>query len=345
MGRLHKVNEVVNEIRREKAKKGVVRQAFSSGSTLLNLALTDNPYYGFIPGKLVNIIGDSSAGKSFLLWTLFAEIAHDKRFDDYDIIYDEPEVSFEFDIPKLFGGKTEKRVRTDIRSTTIEDFHDNVIREVSKGKPIIYGLDSFDALNSEAEMKREIRDGTYGVEKPKISGIILRKICGKIADTKSAVFIVSQTRDNIGVTFGSKKTRSGGKALKFYSTHELWLAVGGHIKRKEREVGVEVIAKISKNKVTGKLRSVGFPLVYDYGIEDGISIANWLLDEKIWKKDGRYLDTKDFVLDNSDKLTIDSFADFIDKEECENDRLIEYVTRKWDDIERSVQSHRKSRYE
>jgi RecA/RadA recombinase len=339
MGRLNRITEVIEETRKEKPKKKE-RLAFSSGSTLLNLALADNPYYGFVPGKLVNIIGDSSAGKSFLLWTVFAEIAHDKRFDDYEIIYDEPEVSFEFDIPKLFGGKTEKRVQTDIRSETMEDFHDNVIKAVGRGKPIIYGLDSFDALTSEAEMKREVRDGTYGMEKPKLAGIILRKICGKIADTGSAVFIISQTRDNIGVTFGSKKTRSGGKALKFYSTHELWLAVESHVKRKEREVGVNVLAKISKNKVTGKLRTVSFPLIYDYGIDNYISLIEWLLDEKVWKKDGRKIETNGFC----DLMSMENIIIYIIENNL-TDKLIKVVQEAWEKIEESVATIRPSRYE
>lgn len=342
MSRLVKLTEEVKtEILEEKPKVEVVREGFSSGSTLLNLALTDNPFNGFIPGKLVNIIGDSSAGKSFLLWTLFAEITHDNRFNDYEIIYDEPEVSMEFNISKLFGGTTEKRVRIDLRSDSIEDFHDNVVKEVSKGKPIIYGLDSFDALTSEAEMKRDVRDGTYGMEKPKLAGIILRKICGKIADTQSAVFIISQTRDNIGVTFGSKKTRSGGKALKFYSTHELWLAVEGHIKRKEREVGVNVIAKITKNKVTGKLRTIGFPIIFDYGVDDVSSMIEWLIDEKVWIKQGRKIDTGEF----SGIISMDSLIRYVEATEGKMDELKMYVQGHWMVIEDSVKSDRKSKYE
>lgn len=331
--------EVKSTLKEEKARKEE-KLAFSSGSTLLNLALADSPVWGFSPGKLVNIIGDSSAGKSFLLWTIFAELSHDKRFDDYELIYDEPEVALEFDIPKLFGGKTEKRVRTDIRSETIEDFHDNVIKEVSKGKPIIYGLDSFDALTSEAEIKREVRDGTYGMEKPKLSGIILRKICGKIHDTGSAVFVISQTRDNIGVSFGNKKTRSGGKALKFYSTHEMWLAVEAHIKRKDRDVGVNVKCKISKNKVTGKLRTIGFPLLYDYGIDDIQSMIDWLMDEKVWTKEGRKINTDGFI----EPMTLDNLIQNIIDNNLEN-KLKEIVANKWFDIEESISTKRPSKYE
>ena len=340
-------DEITQEIRKPvvRGEKGE-RFGFSSGSTLLNLALTDHADFGFLPGKLVNIIGDSSAGKSFLLWTLFAELAHDPRFDEYDLIYDEPEVSIEFDIPKLFGGKTEERVRTDILSDTMEDFHDNLIKEVSKGKPIIYGLDSFDALTSEAEKKRDVHDGTYGGEKPKMSSEILRKVIGRISKTNSAVFIVSQTRDNIGVKFGSKKTRSGGRALKFYSTHEIWLAIEGHIKRKDREVGVDVIAKVSKNKVTGKLRTVGFPILYDYGVDDLVSMVNWLIDEKYWNRvKGKPGDTG--KIDSNGFCEHDFMENLVNHIVAENlvADLKKVVEGHWLEIEESIATVRPPRYE
>jgi RecA/RadA recombinase len=339
MSRLDRTPEVIEETRKPKAKPEIARLGFSSGSTLLNLALSDHPDYGFATGKLVNIIGDSSAGKTFLLWTLFAEMAHDKRFDNYDLIYDEPEVALEFNIPKLFGGKTKKRVRTDLCSKTVEEFHDNLAKELAKGRPIVYGLDSFDALSAEAELKRDIREGTYGQEKPKMAGIILRKVCGKIADTESGVFVISQTRDNIGVTFGSKKTRSGGKALRFYSTHEMWLAVEGHIKRRERDVGVDVICKISKNKLTGKLRTIGFPIIYDYGVDNVASMVDFLLDEKVWKKEGRKVVTGNFLEPMGYEALIKSIVDLELIGEVSG-----LVVDKWREIEESIVTDRPRKY-
>jgi recombination protein RecA len=335
-----RAREIKEEIEKPISKKPVSKLV-STGSTLLNLAASDTPDGGFAVGTLVNIIGDSSAGKSMLLWTLFAEATYSKDFDDYDIIYDDAEHALEFDIHKLFGDKTEERVIRDIRSNTIEDFHDNIIPALGtpkKEKKVIYGLDSFDALTSEDEMERDIRKGSYKTEKPKMASEILRKIVGKIDNTDSLVVIVSQTRDNIGVTFGDKKTRSGGRALKFYSFHELWLAIESHIKRSGREVGVNVIAKFKKNRITGKQRAVKFPIYFDYGIDNIGSCIDWLIEEKIWTKTNGIIDTKGFI---TEKMRENDLANKLDSMQSHLNNL---VAKNWWKIEKSIATEREPKY-
>ncbi len=317
-----------------------------TGSTLLNLALSDDPYGGFYLGTINNIIGDSAAGKTFLLWTIFAEMVYDRRFRDYDLRYDEPEASLAFNIDKLFGDTVEQRVITSVISASVEEFHDNVMELLEEDKkksvkPFVYGLDSLDAICTEDEIERDVRKGTFGGQKPKLISEILRKIVQRIKGSSSAVFVISQTRDNIGVSFGEKKTRSGGKALKFFSTHELWMAITGHIKRKERDVGVNVKVKISKNKLTGKLRTVSFPIYYDYGIDDIASCIDFLVEEDIWSETKKVIDTKGFV-DKSMHHT-----KLIAEIEDNNRRkeLIDLVAETWYDIERSISTDRRPKYE
>lgn len=312
----------------------------STGSTLLNLALSDNPKGGFLLGRIVNIIGDSAAGKTFLLWSIFAEAVYDKRFKDHDLIYDEPEASLEFNIDRLFGEVVSQRVRTDVNSESVEDWHDNVVSFAKEKNPFIYGLDSLDAISSEEEIERDVRKGTFGASKPKLIGEILRKIVQNVNKTNSIVFVISQTRDAIGVMFGDKKTRSGGKALKFFSSHELWLAVKGHIKRKERDVGVNVRVKVGKNKLTGKLRIIEFPIYYDYGIDDIASCIDFLITEKRWSAVRGKIDTKgDFDCEGKEEDLIAHI-----EENDLYDRLVEITTETWHEIENSIATQRRPKY-
>ena len=161
----------------------------STSSTMLNLALSDNPEGGFYLGTIVNIIGDSAAGKTFLLWSIFAEMCHDPRFDEHDIIYDEPESSLEFNIPALFGDQTSDRVTLDA-SESVEAWHDNVLDKANEGNPFIHGLDSLDSICPEDEIERDVREGTYGGQKPKLISEILRKIVQKVKGSNSMVFII-----------------------------------------------------------------------------------------------------------------------------------------------------------
>jgi recombination protein RecA len=314
-----------------------------TGSTLLNLALSDDPYGGFALGTINNIIGDSAAGKTFLFWTMLAEMTYDERFSEHELIYDEPEAAFAFNISKLFGQAVEDRVNTDTVSDSVEDWHDNVFAKVKENVPFIYGLDSLDAISSEEEIERDIRKGTFGAAKPKLIGEILRKIVQGVKGSKSAVFVISQTRDAIGVMFGDKKTRSGGKALKFFSSHEIWMAVKAHIKRKERDVGVHVRVKISKNKITGKLRIVEFPIYYDYGVDDVTSCIGFLTDEGHWTVTKNVVNTKGEIV--KEPMKTEALASFIAANPNQYKKLVNITASVWRKVEDSVSTKMPPKYQ
>jgi RecA/RadA recombinase len=319
-----------------------------TGSTLLNLGLSDTKEGGYIPGSVVNIVGDSSAGKTFLAWTMFAELARHPHFRNYRLIYDEPEAAFYMKAEKLFGIPEGRVELSTVRSSTIQDWKANVLRALAdqQERPFVYVIDSFDALTSvEAQERADAlvrtgeEPGSYKTQKAIVASETLAMIAGEIQGTKSLLAVISQTRDNIGVAFGKKKTRSGGNALRFYSTHEIWLSVRSHEKRKEREVGVNVMAKCEKNKLTGKLRQVTFPIFYDYGVDDIGSCIDFLLDEGRWSKSGSKISTNgDFIDGRRDTLIQhieESFAE---------DRLQTIVAEKWHEIEASLSTGRKPKY-
>ena len=265
----------------------------------------------------------------------------------------------------------------DVLSYTIQDWKKNVLIAIAAGDPFIYGLDSFDSLTSEEELERAkalmnkgTSEGSYNLEKPKIVGQICRIITGKLKKTRSLMLVVSQTRQKIGVTFGEKKTRSGGDALRFYSSHEVWLSVVNHIKKKDLDIGVSVIAKVKKNKITGKLRTVPFQIYFDYGVDDIGSMIDWMIEQGFWRKkskadDGEKKLTKEEKQEIKRKLKeegkkaervgmIDTRGDFIndtrdnlikhiESEGFEN-KLREIVGECWNEIESELATDRKPKY-
>jgi len=313
-----------------------------TGSVLLNIALSGYPRGGYRIGRFFNVVGDSHAGKSLLAWTAFAEACKGERFDNYDLIYDEPEQDLNFKLGKLFGRRTKERVKIlDPPSDTVEKFCDNLERTMEK-KPVIYILDSFDSISSQAEMDRKLGDATYGVEKPKLLSEAFRKRIKRMAaETGSIVGIVSQTRDKIGkISFGSNKTRSGGNALRFYSCHEFWLAVIGHIKRKDYDVGVDISTKIKKNKLTGRNDIVEYPILNDYGIDDISSMVRFLLSKGVWKKKDR----GSLVLSPFGDMTETKLVKHIEDNDLTN-TIVEEVYSTWKGIMKSIASDRKPKYE
>lgn len=342
-------------------EKWDVNDLVHTGSTMLNLACSGHAAGGFKKGTAVSLIGDSHTGKTVLALSCLAEAALDGDFDDYRLIYDDTEWANAFDMEEMFGGELMNRIEppnaTDgvaEHSKTVEDFHVNIMDAIKEGEPFIYVLDSFDAISSEQDdekaeefykARKSGKDvsGSYGMAKPKKASEILRHICCALAKTKSILIIISQTRDNINAgLFGPKKTRSGGNAIKFYSTHEIWLGHKGNIKRKERVVGSTVKAKVSKSKLTGKKREVEFVVEDGYGVDDLRSVVDFLIAEKAITKTGKK------VVVEVDGQTIEGLTHTIYQkiEEAGVEEEIKQMAQdKWDEIEEGLKVQgRKKRF-
>jgi len=366
------VKQAVDRSKAKKVKRNFNPAEFiSTGSTLLNLALTDHPRCGWQFGKMANLIGDSSSGKTFLALTCFAEAEANSKCSDVAFIYDDAEHANEFDVENLFNEEVEERIAAPeyydeepVFSTTVEDFY-AYVRNACKGDDrFIYVLDSMDAIGSEDDEKKikeveahrdkakkaeregkEVKaiTGSFGMGKAKMNSKMLGNICGKVEQANGVLLIVSQTRDDINPMTFTKKTRAGGKALKFYATHEVWTAVGREIKAKERVIGVDCIVKVSKNKITGKRRTIKFPIFYEFGIDNIGSIIDFLVDEGVWKK-AKGATTID---PNGDlglvKATRAKLIRTIEDEDLEP-QLDRLVSDAWHGIEDSLKQNRKKRY-
>lgn len=168
----------------------------------------------------------------------------------------------------------------------------------------------------------------------------MRHIVGRIKRTKSALIIISQTRDNISPVSFAKKTRSGGRALKFYCTHEMWLAVAESIKKKGREVGIKTKIRITKNKLTGRREDgIVIPIYREYGVDDIGASIDFLVGEGFWKKKGRKIDAVDLNL----TMTRDKLIRVIEAKGLKPD-LDKVVERSWKQLCDSLKLDRRPKY-
>lgn len=303
------IKQVKNEIKKQERKE---EQLFliPSGSTLLNCACSNSPYGAYKAGTIITLPGASASGKTMLLFTMFAEICGSEKYNDYEIIYDDAEEAYSMDTPRLFGKSADERVRPPaiakdgepIYSETIQDFQNNILLQIKKGNPFIYALDSLDSLSSDEEMEREYKKallsaknpdaikelkGSYKTEKARIIGQCLRMVRRKIKNTNSLLIIVQQERANMNAgPYGKKEITSGGRAPFYYSSHQVWTKKIKSIKKDGTKIGNRARAIITKNKLTGKERSVEFDIYDEYGIDDIGSQIDFLIKEGFWKKKG-----------------------------------------------------------
>ncbi len=247
-----------------------------SGSALMDLILGG----GYPLGRISNIVGDRSSGKTLLAIESCANFA--KSFPTGLIHYIEAESAFDVDYAASLGLPID-RVTMHNEYNTVEQLFTFLeeLLEGLQGEPVLCIIDSLDALSDEAELERKFNEGSFGAAKAKKLSEAFRRLVRAINKKRCHLMFISQIRDNIGVMFGKKHTRSGGKALDFYASQVVWLTELGKIKRQthkiERVIGLDVKAKCEKNKITMPFREVELVLRFGYGMDDEQSSLKWLL--------------------------------------------------------------------
>jgi RecA/RadA recombinase len=333
----------------------------STGCTLLNCALSDDPSYGLETGRYYLLVGDSGAGKTWLTHSILAEAAHNPAFDDYSLIYDDVEGGALMNVAKFFGKKTAMRIQPPrttedglpICSETIEDMYDNVTDCMERG-PCIYITDSVDALSSNSSLEKfqenkkrrqsgKDATGSYGDGKAKINSENLRNLITMMKKGGSLVVFVCQSRDNLGFGFETK-TRSGGRALKFYATSEIWMSVK---KKLRQEVGGVKMSRgiisqvdIKKNRQNGNEPACSFTILNSLGIDDITSSIDFLVESELWSESSGKLTAAEFDFAGKRSKLIKSI-------EAEDDvaLLQAIVGRQWNEIREKMSTReRRSRY-
>jgi RecA/RadA recombinase len=343
--------------------------AVSTGSTQLNLACSDNPFTGFRKGGYYFLVGDSASGKSWLSLSCFAEACLSPEFAKHRLIFDDVEGGVQMNMAHYFGKAVAERMEPaggwdksgrPINSSRVEEFYYNITDAIKAGKPFIYVLDSQDALDSAAsrdkfeEQKKAARQGkdaagSYGDGKAKYHSEHIRMVLSDVRKMGSILIIIGQTRDNVTGFGFEKKIRSGGKALRFYADLEIWTSVEGKITRTvrgvKRTVGVNCLAEVRKNRITGKIgkdRSVIFPIYYDHGIDDVGACVDFLVENGHWletKKDsGLFIATELTITASRNKL-----IHHIEDKNLENS-IRHLCGEVWGQIEDEARVERKPRY-
>ena len=339
----------------------------STGSTLLNLAASQHGKDGgWARGRIINLVGDGSSGKTLLALEACAQAFYGlkkaesllwPKVNDISIVYNNVEGVMDMPIETMYGKKFVDAVEwlpedgvARENPMTCEAFGRDLlsrINAIKAGQALVYVLDSVDATTTEKGVERmdksiktgKALDGSYGsgVERAKyFSSEFFGQLCSRMSGKDVTIFLISQVREKLdAMAFGEKYYRAGGKALDFYTHQVCWLA---QIKKltneylgQKRIYGVKVRGRFKRNKVARPFREADFDILFDYGVDNLASCVDYLTPEEIANIEGKRISRGDFVVHADENPDIE-------------DALIDAVEEKWKTVEEKTSVKRTNRW-
>src|SRR6476469_4041447 len=242
-----------------------------TGNILIDRALGVG---GFPRGRVVEVFGPASSGKTTLTLSVIAQAQ--KRgglaaFIDVEHALD-PQYARKLGVnlddllvSQPSSGEEALRIcETLIRSNALD----------------VIVVDSVAALVTRAELEGEIGDTTVGAQ-ARLMSAALRKLTSLISKARTCCIFTNQIREKIGVMFGNPETTPGGKALKFYASVRLDIRRIGASNRTR--------VKIVKNKVAPPFTEAEFDIMYNEGISSTGALLDLALEKQIIEKRGSWL--------------------------------------------------------
>lgn len=280
-----------------------VSSGLSSGSLMLNQALSGNPLVGYQWGRIAEVYGPESGGKTTLaLHAVYeAQRLEDASGTGVPVLFVDAEHAVDPTYAYQIGIDLDRM--TVAQPDTGEQGLDAVIKGIEKGYKLVV-VDSVAALSPKAEIEGDMGDQHVGLQ-GRMMGQALRKVTPLASSHKAIVIFINQIRMKVGVMFGNPETTPGGKALKFFASYRLEVrsprggakkkkSLSAYGKEEEYEASIGVNVKVVKNKAYAPFRTASFRINYGEGVDRFLDAVEFLRYAGVFDEGKKlYLPSKD----------------------------------------------------
>jgi recombination protein RecA len=244
----------------------------STGSSTLDLAISNRPNGGLPVGRIAEFTGLEAAGKSLIMAHLLANTQKKGGL----AVYIDTENALSEEFLKAIGVDVSNMLYIPLE--TIEDIFEAIenIRKSSKDRLVTIVVDSIAGATTKIELDADYDKDGWATTKAILMSKAMRKITNMIGKQRILLAFTNQLREKMGAMFGDKYTTSGGKALGFHASVRVRLQSVGKLKTKigskETVVGVETEATVTKNRLGPPYKKAKFEIYFDSGIND---LGSW----------------------------------------------------------------------
>lgn len=286
-----KLQEAFNAIEKQYGKGSVMVlgstdklkvDTIPSGSLGVDIALGTG---GFPRGRVVEIYGPESGGKTTLTLHLIAEaqkLGGTAAFIDAEHALD-PEYA------RKLGVDTAKLIIS--QPDNGEQALEIAEKLIQSGEIDVIVVDSVAALVPRAELEGEMGQPQMGLQ-ARLMSQAMRKLTGITSKSKTCLVFINQVRDKIGVMFGNPETTTGGRALKFYASVRIDIRRISTTTVDDVKVANKTRVKVVKNKLAAPFREAEIDIIFGQGISKEADLIAYGVEEEIIDKAGAWYSYK-----------------------------------------------------